>query len=316
MTAAAVGVLAGVAVLAASFGALIPGCPSPTTQSWERAPLPAGGIEVTTLTTGPQFSIERVRFHSAEVDEPRFFIAIVPGGGAARDVLILNHGWSDRPEDLVRHLKVDAVYGEMLAAKQVKPAIIVMPDIRFSNFYRRNAQMFPFNQSLVLVAEETSAIVSKRYDIPRERERWNIGGFSFGGYVALDVVRRYGGWFGRATIVSGFYDEDWTFWPAVEPPPGRLDGRGRGKHSIVVAGPKPQLLLACGTEDRFFRRMTRLHELFTAQGIDHDWTTSRGGHTWKYWSTTLRPLLRFHLRVGAPQEARATTTAVAVDRRR
>jgi enterochelin esterase-like enzyme len=237
-----------------------------------------------------------VRFDAAELGEPRFFLAIVPSGSEPiQNVLILNHGWADRPEDLLRHLKADTVYADLLARHQVSRAIIVLPDVRFPNEFRRLADAYPFNHSLVLVAEEAAGVVSRYYRVPWDRERWSIGGFSFGGYVALDVVRRYPGRFSRAGVISGFYDEAWTFWPVMPPAPGKLDDLGRGRQTVVIPGPVPRLMLACGTEDRFYADMVKLHSRLHDSGIPATWMTSKGGHSWAYWSSVLRPLFTFLL---------------------
>jgi enterochelin esterase-like enzyme len=271
-------------------------CTWPKREPWELAPLPPGGVESTRLSTAPPIVVDRVRFHSSETDEPRFFLALVPEAvPQVEDVLIFNHGWWDRPEDLLRELKIGQTYARLLAARRVRPAIIVLPDIRFSNYYRRNSELFPFNQSLELVATEVSGLVSKLYGVAPARDHWSIGGFSFGGYVALDVARRYAGRFGSASVFSSFHDKDWTFWPAEPPPPGKLDSRGRGKQTIVAPGPVPRLMLGCGTEDRLYPNMVELHELLAARGIAHGWVTGPGGHTWAYWSSVLEPMLLFHL---------------------
>lgn len=278
------------------LGILAVSCTWPKREPWELVPLPPGDTEVTRLDTTPPILVDRVRFHSAETGEPRFFLALVPEGvPKVEDVLIFNHGWWDRPEDLLRELRIDEVYARLLAARKIRPAIIVLPDIRFSNYYRRNSELFPFNQSLELVASEVAGLVSTRYEVAPGRDRWSIGGFSFGGYVALDVARRYAGRFGSASIFSSFHDKDWTFWPAEPPPPGKLDSRGRGKQTIVAPGPVPRLLLACGTDDRLYPNMVELHELLTAKGIAHEWVTGPGGHTWAYWFSVLEPMLLFHL---------------------
>jgi enterochelin esterase-like enzyme len=260
-------------------------------------------VEVTRLQSGPPLSIDRIRFRSSEVGEPRFFLALVPMGvGTVDDVLILNHGWWDRPEDLLRELKVDQVYARLLAARKVRPAIIVLPDFRFSNYYRHHTELFPFSQALELVATEVSGLVSERNGVAPDRGHWSIAGFSFGGYVALDVARRYSGRFNSASVISSFYDKDWTFWPTDTPAPGKLDSRGRGKQTIVAPGPVPRLLLACGTEDRYFSNMVELHNALTARGIAHEWRTALGGHTWAYWSSVLEPILLFHLRTDDANE--------------
>jgi S-formylglutathione hydrolase FrmB len=41
--------------------------------------------------------------------------------------------------------------------------------------------------------------------------------------------------------------------------------------------------------------MRDLHEKLTELGIPHVWSTASGAHTWKYWSSVLPLILRFHL---------------------
>src|SRR5208283_3341138 len=179
--------------------------------------------------------------------------------------------------------KVDQIYDEMLGRGEVRPAIVVLPDVRFDSFYRQYSDRFPFPNYLTLVAEEVAGTVSQHYGIPFERERWAIGGFSFGGYLSLDVGRRYPGRFASISVVSGFFQDQWSFWPS-QPPPAPLDPQKRGINTIVVPGPVPRLFLACGTDDRMFASMRALHEKFTAERIPHVWWTGPGGHTWETWS--------------------------------
>ena len=265
-------------------------------EAFEKAPLAPGQIEVVRLSERTNLAVERIRFWSKEMNEPRFFLALVPKTQLApSDVLILNHGWRDRPEDLLKHLKVDQVYDEMLGRGEVRPAIVVLPDVRFDSFYREFSDRFPYPNYLTLVGEEVAGTVSHHYAIPIERQHWAIGGFSFGGYLSLDVGRRYPGRFASVSVISGLVDKQWSFWPSQSPPPGPLDSQGRGKHTIVVPGPVPRLFLACGSDDRLFSVMLGLHEKLTELGIPHTWSTGRGGHTWKYWSSALPLMLKFHL---------------------
>jgi enterochelin esterase-like enzyme len=294
-------------------------------EPFEKAPLARGEVQVVRLGEEPHLFIERVRFWSEEMNEPRFFLALIPKAPSAQsvagsaqgnsaksvnasdgkpadvkqpfhpsEVFILNHGWTDRPEYLLDDLHVDNVYDEMLGQGQVRPAIIVMPDVRFANFYREHSDQYPFPNYLTLIGEEVASTASKQYGIPFERWRWSIGGFSFGGYLSLDVGRRFAGRFSTVSVVSGFADDEWSYWPA-QPSPGRLDSSGRGKNSIVIPGPVPRLFLACGTNDRLYRSMLDLHEKLNALGIAHEWWTAPGGHTWKTWSAVLPVMLRFTL---------------------
>jgi enterochelin esterase-like enzyme len=265
-------------------------------EAFEKAPLAPGQIEVVRLSERANLAVERIRFWSKEMNEPRFFLALVPKTQAApSEVFILNHGWRDRPEDLLKDLKVDQVYDEMLGRGELRPAIVILPDVRFDSFYQEFSDRFPYHNYLTLVAEEVAGTVSRHYAIPFDRQRWAIGGFSFGGYLSLDVGRRYAGRFGSVSVVSGLVDTDWSFWPSQPPPPGPLDSQGRGKHTIVVPGPIPRLFLACGSDDRLFSGMLGLHEKLTQLGIPHEWSTGPGAHTWKYWSSVLPQMFRFHL---------------------
>jgi enterochelin esterase-like enzyme len=277
----------------------MPACRRMHKEPFEKAPLSPGQIEVVRLSERANLAVERVRFWSNEMNEPRFFLALIPKTQPApSEVFILNHGWWDRPEDLLQYLKVDQVYDEMLGRGEVRPAIVILPDVRFSNFYRQYSDRFPYPNYLTLVAEEVAGTVSRRYAIPFERQRWAIGGFSFGGYLSLDVGRRFPGRFSSVSVVSGLVDREWSFWPSQLPPPGPLDSHGRGKHTIVVSGPVPRLFLACGSDDRLFVTMRDLHQNLTQLGIPHEWSTAPGGHTWKYWSSVLPMMLKFHLAAG------------------
>jgi enterochelin esterase-like enzyme len=275
---------------------LLSACRRMHKEPFEKEPLAPGQIEVVRLSERANLEVERIRFWSKEMNEPRFFLALVPKTKVApSEVFILNHGWWDRPEDLLQYLKVDQVYDEMLGRGEVRPAIVILPDVRFNNFYREYSDRFPYPNYLTLVAEEVAGTVSRHYSIPFERQRWAIGGFSFGGYLSLDVGRRYAGRFASVSVVSGLVDKQWSFWPSQPPPPGPLDSQGRGKQTIVVTGPVPRLFLACGTDDRLFSTMRDLHERLTELGIPHEWSTGPGGHTWKYWSAVLPQMLKFHL---------------------
>jgi enterochelin esterase-like enzyme len=272
------------------------GCRRLHKDAFEKAPLVRGQVEVVRLSETGGLAIDRIRFWSDEMSEPRFFLALVPKAPSRIDeAFILNHGWWDRPEDLLKHLKVDEVYSGMLARGEARAAVIVIPDVRFSNFYRVNTRRFPFPNYLTLVPVEVAGVVSQHYGIPMERERWAIGGFSFGGYLSLDVGRHYPGRFASVSVVSGFADSSWSFWPAEILDQGPMDTLGRGKFTVVAPGPAPRLFLACGTNDRLLGQMVRLHETLERLGIPHGWSTAPGAHTWAYWSSVLQPMLKFHL---------------------
>jgi enterochelin esterase-like enzyme len=271
---------------------------------FEKAPLARGQVEVARVSETASLTVERIRFWSEELNEPRFFLALVPKAPTRlTEAFILNHGWFDRPESLLKYLKIDRVYDAMLGRGEVRPAVLIVPDVRFKNFHRLNSERTPFPNYLTLVAEEVAEIVSQRYSIPLERSRWAIGGFSFGGYVSLDVARRYPGRFARVSVISGLVDWRWSFWPAQPSSSGNVDLHGRSRNTVVVPGRIPSVFLACGTNDRLFGTMQQLHRTLEAIGIPCAWSSGPGGHTWRYWSSVLPTMLKFSLgSLGLDQE--------------
>jgi enterochelin esterase-like enzyme len=276
--------------------AVLSSCHAHKKEAWETVPLQNGEVEVAALAESSGLKVDRVRFFSHEMKEPRFFLALIPKTSEpVQRVLIVNHGWADRPEYLLTNLRLDEAYAKLLNENVLKPAILVLPDIRFDNSYRSRSESNPFPEYLTLVAEEVSNTVSEHYAIPFVRENWSMAGFSFGGYVSLDVGRRYCGRFESIGVVSAFFDKDWLFWPDAVGENLSADSKGRSKQTVVVPGPIPRIFLACGSGDRFFNAMETLHQSFEELGIPHEWSTAPGGHTWEYWSSVLDELLRFSL---------------------
>lgn len=287
-------------------------------KAWETAPLAQGPIERVRLDGIPGFDVERIQFRSEATGDMRFCLVLIPRVDHPVDeVLILGHGWMDRPESLLERLGTAPTYLGLLAQGKVRPAILVLPDVRFDSKYRKNSEKYPFPQYLGLIGEETYGIVSRLYSIPPDREKWHVGGFSFGGLLSLDVARRYSARFGSVSVVSAFGDPEWSYWPKEPPAPGYLDDRGRGKHTVVDPGPVPRLLLACGNEDRYYPRMVELHERLLGLALSHVWLTAPGGHNFKYWKSVLESVMVFHLGTeGSHQPKRSTVSRLAPPRAR
>jgi S-formylglutathione hydrolase FrmB len=48
------------------------------------------------------------------------------------------------------------------------------------------------------------------------------------------------------------------------------------------------LIIDCGTDDFFSMYNNKLHEELLERKIPHDYTVRPGGHTWEYWSNSIR----------------------------
>ena len=262
-------------------------------DAFEKVPLAPRQIDVTHLSETRLLVVDRIRFWSERMKQPRYLLVLAPKAPLrAETAFILNHGWFDRPEYMLTNLQVGEAYDTLLERGEVRPAILAIPDVRFENMRRLRSDPDP--PYLKLVAEEIPAIVSRRYGIPLDRDHWAIGGFSFGGYLSLDIGRRYPEQFASVSVVSGFFDPKWTFRPGSADQTGNLEA-SEGDPSTAAPGGVPRLFLACGTNDWLFTTMRSLHDGLGEIGIPVEWTTSPGGHTWKYWSSVVNSILMFHL---------------------
>jgi len=292
-----------ITVLAMAMPTILGGCRSLKKEAWEIEPLGKSELQRVRLAEQKTTITERVRFFSGEMNAPWFFLVLAPKATRQPDrVLILNHGWSDRPEKLLAALKLEQVYAKLLADGTVQPALIILPDVRFPEKMQTDPEEKIFPVCLNLVAEEVARTVSKTYGIPFSRDKWGMGGFSFGGYLSLDVGRRFSGRFGSISAVSSPLEDEWSFWPTEPAQPGKLDWKGRSLHTVVEPGPIPRLFLACGMNDRYYGTMMGLHQKFQSRGINHEWSAGPGGHTWSYWSTVVESLLLFHLGRGTDRK--------------
>ena len=78
---------------------LLAGCRRFHKEPFEKVPLAKGEVQATHVAERSNLVVERVRFWSNEMNEPRFFLALLPKSPRpVEDVFILNHGWEDRPD--------------------------------------------------------------------------------------------------------------------------------------------------------------------------------------------------------------------------
>ena len=75
------------------------GCRRLHKEAFEKVPLVRGQVDVVRVSETAELTVDRIRFWSDEMAEPRFFLALVPKTPAhVTEAFILNHGWWDRPE--------------------------------------------------------------------------------------------------------------------------------------------------------------------------------------------------------------------------
>jgi len=221
-------------------------------QPFEKAPLVPGQIETARLPSGPKpGGWNGLRFWSAEMNEPRFMLVLVPRLcqlSAARLHLKPRLG-TDRPEDLLVHLKVDEVLDNNDWRGRSRTAIVQFP--MFGSVLLPPAGLaLPVANYLTLVAEEVASLSRSTTTCLRPLAV-SIGDLVSGGISHLDVGRRYPGRFGAVAVVSGFAESDLELLPAV--PATWSSGRQRqGQTDSSGARTASPLAVACGAEDICF----------------------------------------------------------------
>lgn len=129
---------------------------------------------------------------------------------------------------------------------------------------------------------------------------WAIGGMSMGGQGAVKLALKYGQMFSLALSFSGAFE----ITLAKEPHPvfGDLQQNAalrRASNVFALAEDalstwppaRPNLYLACGTEDPLLEANRRFHQHLDYIGYRHTYVETPGHHTLPYWDRAIRAAL-------------------------
>lgn len=144
-------------------------------------------------------------------------------------------------------------------------------------------------------------LIREKFRVNPNQHTWTIGGLSYGGTCALQIITNHPQSYG------GFLD----FSGQAEPSLGSHDKTvqqlfGSDEQAFRAVNPADLLTAARGTDTyshlwgRFFAgendqhaidALTHLHDLATAAGIDSSFSTVPGGHSYEVWREALRQTL-------------------------
>jgi len=210
-------------------------------------------------------------------------VVVEPEGGArGRPVLLLLHGRSSTPDDLDSHELHDA-----LGRIGKKAPLVVLVSGGDHSYYhdRRDGKWGSY------VVREVIPTAVRRYHA--DGRRVAIGGFSMGGFGALDIARLHPG---RFCAVGGHSAALWD--SGGETPAGAYDDADDfARHDVIgAARSNPRLYgrtkvwLDVGNEDPFLHADTELAHLLRGVSF-HVWP---GVHGPSYWWPHLDDYLRFY----------------------
>ena len=302
--------------------------------------------EQTMMAESARGTISNQSFHSETLDEEIAYNVYLPAGYDASDkrypVLYLLHG---RGDSMDAWTIVNSTLNQMIAAGEIPPAIVVMPDAPYSNrgsYYVDSEYTGPGLPGRPVESAFINDLlphVDATYRTIAHREARAVGGYSMGGYGALRYVLAHPDHFMGAIILS----------PAVYYPQPPADssthefgafGKGDLLFDAEVYAQKnyPVLLERLATSERLY--------LFIAVG-DDEWKNPRpedyqhdldfeahvlfnqavrvpqitaelrvldGGHDWDVWLPAFVEGARYLLRRMSPEpQAGAPPTAPTAD---
>ena len=181
--------------------------------------------------------------------------------------------------------------------------IIVCPDGQDSWYF--DSPVDPKMQFETYVSKELVSYIDSHYRTIPNRFMRAITGLSMGGHGALFLAFRHPDVFWSCGSMSG--NMDITLFPDSWHIKDRLgnyeDNKQRWRDHAVCnlvdqvkaseLKPAQNIIIDDGLNDIFIKNNIAMHEQLVEKGIDHDFTTRPGRHSWDYWVNSLDYHLMF-----------------------
>ena len=204
-------------------------------------------------------------------------------------VLYLLHGAGGDEEAWSSMGRTAQILDNLIAKGLAQPMIVVMPN---GNPNQQAAQTFglptteydwrdPANRNLYVqsLVEEIVPFIEKNYRTVAKKSHRAIAGLSMGG--------------GHTIAASGMYPNVFDYICPLSMGANRTPELDAQLQGIKKAGYK-LYWLACGNTDFLFENANELDAALTANGLEHTYFVSEGGHVWANWRlylNTFAPLL-------------------------
>ena len=230
--------------------------------------------------------------------EKSYVVYLPPDWCALEDLplLVMLHGLGGNHFDWTSYGKLDATADQLIAAGEIEPLVILMPDGEKS-FYLNGAT----GDFETYIVEELVGAVDGAFPTAATRERRFIGGLSMGGYGALYLGLKYPDRFsaigahsaalferGAQGAPIGVYGAGWSRYEERAPAAiVRREGWPDDTRLFIDIGSGDFLLR--GTYDFFGALLGQPNPIAEFQG--RIWP---GEHDWEYWSGHAADYLRFY----------------------
>ena len=247
-------------------------------------------------------TVRTITFHSDLLGEDRQMLVYLPPGYDRNvkqkyPVVYLLHGVPGAKEDWLVNAALESQLDGMIAAKELPPCVIVMPDgngpqVMDSEYVDASLVSQPMESYIV---SEVVPYVDSHFRTLADRRYRALGGLSSGAYGAVNIGLKHNELFSVLLSHSGYFvNHEWavgqlfggktTAWHANNPQEYVGNLKLNPETSIYIEVGKidfPDFI--AGNQD-FADKLTALH-------IEHVYTESDGIHSWSAWRVAIRQSL-------------------------
>ena len=192
-------------------------------------------------------------------------------------VLYLLHGISGYEGAWAERGRAIQILENMIAAGQVQPMVIVMPDCNIDtdddqpchHSLLKSVTGYPRlrqDRSLEFAMDDLIRHIEQTYPVSDRRA---IAGLSSGARIAANIVKHY----------PGLFEAVGLFSPVVY------------KEQLPEEPSTTQYHIYTGKNDLFIQNGRRLHKQLNKRGITHSYTETCGAHCWRNWRIYLADFL-------------------------
>ncbi|KAA8485573.1 S-formylglutathione hydrolase FrmB [Arcticibacter tournemirensis] len=209
-------------------------------------------------------------------------------------VVYLLHGFSGNYRDWVKNVPAISDYADL------HHILIVCPDGNRGSWYI-DSPIDPSSKYETYITAELIPYIDQHYSTMKSRNGRAITGLSMGGHGAFYLAFKHQDVFGAAGAMSGGVDlrpfpKNWEMENIL----GKYSEKPENweKYSVInltylLTPGSLAITFDCGYSDFFFQVNKNLHEQLLERNIPHDFTIRPGGHTWEYWSNSIKYQLLF-----------------------
>jgi len=275
--------------------------------------VPGDGPQFWALRDVPHGELHEVWYKNPSLGQRRVYVYTPPGYDAAAaktyPAIYLLHSTTDNETFWPRVGRANFILDNLIAEGKAKPMLLVMPFGHTS--VPRGPEEGAGGTDLYDVAvigkdivENIIPIMEKEFHAGNAAKDRAIFGFAMGGYQSVTIGMNYAGTFGYVTGASSNFRPTMDLVTNFKALNANLEVAKRDiKYIAMMAGTG---------ESGSFLQSTRVIAYFKSLGLQDEWMTPEGQHTWLSWRGYFRDLVERKFFADNPYAAAPVGAASAV----